>query len=96
MDHEVLETNVERVVRRNLENLPSISYTTCFLFGAGLKNACYRREGVLSPSYTHNSPAQSGPVPQRSLPCTKWKEYINVQIDGFIFFGNVSCVEVEL
>lgn len=61
VDHEVWETNVERVVRRNLENLPSNSYTTCFPFGAWLKSACYRLEGVLSPSYAHNFAAQCDP-----------------------------------
>jgi len=33
-------------------------------------------------------------VPQLCRSSTVWKEYINVQIVGFIFFGNVSCVEI--
>ena len=35
-------------------------------------------------------------APQLCPSSTVWKDYINVQIGGFIFFGNVLCVIMTL
>ena len=56
--------------------------------GSPLAFSCVQFPGPVRPSLLL--------APQLCPSSTVWKEYINVQIDGFIFFGNVSCVEVQL